>query len=132
MPGDHIHSCKKHTGSTKAAHETILDAVAYAFLPCVTSTSGRIHGGFLRLLYIIAHRTICWFAKFGDDHPSNEAFKFRRGQYFWHTRAAWRPCYGACDCPTCARGRAHPASLPRATTHRHRFLTSQAAAATLK
>jgi hypothetical protein len=25
--GDHIHSCKQHTGSTKAAHETILDAV---------------------------------------------------------------------------------------------------------
>ena len=23
-----------------------------------------------------------------DDEPSEEAFKFRRGQYFWHTRAA--------------------------------------------
>ena len=27
----------------------------YAFLPCVMSTSGRIHGEFLRLLYIFAH-----------------------------------------------------------------------------
>jgi len=25
--GDHLHTCKKHTGSTKAAHETILDAL---------------------------------------------------------------------------------------------------------
>jgi hypothetical protein len=25
--GDHIHTCKKHTGSTKDAHETILDAL---------------------------------------------------------------------------------------------------------
>jgi len=88
--------------------------------------SGRIHGEFLRLLYIIAHRetfmigappshtgslwfaslshcltlislplalahtgrNIHWFAQFGDDHPSDEAFKFRRGQYFWHSRSA--------------------------------------------
>ena len=25
--GDHVHSCKKHSGSTKSAHETVLDAV---------------------------------------------------------------------------------------------------------
>ena len=25
--GDHVHTCKKHTGSTKSAHETVLDAV---------------------------------------------------------------------------------------------------------
>ena len=30
--------------------------VTYAFLPCVMSTSGRIHGEFLRFLYILAHR----------------------------------------------------------------------------
>ena len=61
----------------------------YAFLPCVMSTSGRIHGEFLRLLFIIAHRrTVRWFTDVGDDHHSADAFKFRRGQYFWHTRAA--------------------------------------------
>ena len=33
-----------------------------AFLPCVISTSGRLHGEFLRLLYIIAHRRASkWF-----------------------------------------------------------------------
>ena len=25
--GDHVHFCKKHSGSTKSAHETVLDAV---------------------------------------------------------------------------------------------------------
>ena len=25
--GDHIHTCRQHTGSTKDAHETILDAM---------------------------------------------------------------------------------------------------------
>ena len=62
--------------------------VSYAFLPCVMSTSGRIHGEFLRFLYILAHRrTKRWFEQLGYE-PSEEAFKFRRGQYFWHTRAA--------------------------------------------
>jgi len=159
--GDHIHTCKKHTGSTKDAHETILDALqkichdaglskqrhnipslrkpnsktgrgdllikdanlgdsrhliidvacthefcgnhltdvaaarprcqqaprdhsarqggsvsrgyanrqgtTYAFLPCVTSTSGRIHGEFLCLLYILAHRrSLRYFDNLGD------------------------------------------------------------------
>ena len=182
--GDHVHACKQHTGSRKAAHETILDAIEaicrkagitterrnipsvqkrrnkrgrgdlvlknvnlgghrhlvldvavnhefggdnladvsrngalrdaqparilentartkvaryragyaeirHAFLPCVISTSGRLHGEFLRLLYIIAHRrTTRWFQRHSNDEPSEDAFKFRRGQYFWHTRAA--------------------------------------------
>ena len=56
--------------------------------PSVISTSGRLHGEFLRLLYIIAHRrTKNWFSRHGNDEPNEEAFKFRRGQYFWHTRA---------------------------------------------
>ena len=62
--------------------------VTYAFLPCVMSTSGRIHGEFLRFLYILAHRrTLRWFEMLGSN-PSDEDFKFRRGQYFWHMRAA--------------------------------------------
>ena len=62
--------------------------VTYAFLPCVMSTSGRIHGEFLRFLYILANRrTKRWFERLGYE-PSDEAFKFRRGQYFWHTGAA--------------------------------------------
>ena len=33
-------------------------------------------------------RTKRWFEQLGPHGPSAEAFKFRRGQYFWHTRAA--------------------------------------------
>ena len=64
-----------------------LQGVTYAFLPCVMSTFRRIHGEFLRFLYILAHRrTLCWSERLGPHDPSEEAFKFRRGQYFWHTR----------------------------------------------
>ena len=47
------------------------------------STSGRIHGEFLRLLYILAHRrTLKYFADMGDDEPGTDAFTWRRSQYF--------------------------------------------------
>ena len=62
--------------------------VTYAFLPRVMSTSGRIHGEFLRLLYILTHRRpVRWFEQLGAHDPSDGAFKFRHGQYFWHTCA---------------------------------------------
>jgi len=40
---------------------------------------------------IIAHRrTTRWFQRHSNDEPSEDAFKFCPGQYFWHTRAAIR------------------------------------------
>ena len=46
-------------------------------------------GEFLRLLYIIAHRrTSNWFRQQDNEEPSDDTFKFRHGQYFWHTRTA--------------------------------------------
>jgi hypothetical protein len=81
-------SARRKVGRYREAYATRL-GVTYAFLPCILATSGRLHGEFLRLLYIIAHgRTTRWFARMGNDHPSDEAFKFRRGEYFWHTRAS--------------------------------------------
>ena len=63
--------------------------VPYAFLPCIASTSGRIHAKFLRLIYIIAHRrTITRFQRLGIEEPGADAFTWRRGEYFYHTRAA--------------------------------------------
>ena len=53
------------------------------------STSGRIHGEFLRLLYILAHqRTLKYFAAMGKDEPGTDAFTWRRSQYFWKHKAA--------------------------------------------
>ena len=53
------------------------------------STSGRIRGEFLRLLYILARRrTVNYFADKGDDVPGTDAFTWRRSQYFWKHKAA--------------------------------------------
>jgi hypothetical protein len=56
------------------------------------STSGRIHGEFLRLLHILSHsQTVKFFELFGEE-PTDNAFTFRRAAYFFHNRAnsnAW-------------------------------------------
>jgi hypothetical protein len=77
------------------------------------STSGRIHGEFLRLLYILAHRrTLKYFADMGDDEtddePGTDAFTWRRSQYFWKLKAA----IGFGNAVVVAR-RAHLAHPPR-------------------
>ena len=58
-----------------------------AFLPAIMSTSGRIHGEFLRLLHILSHRqAVNFFELFGEE-PTDNAFTFRRAAYFFHNRA---------------------------------------------
>ena len=80
-----------------------------AFLPCVMSTSGRIHGEFLRLLYILAHRhTVKYFADMGDHEPGTDAFTWRRSQYFWKRKAA----IGFGNAVVSRSPRAPPLSLP--------------------
>jgi len=59
-----------------------------AFLPALLSTSGRIHGEFLLLLYTFAHRQTVKFFETIWEEPSNEAFTWRRADYFFHNRAA--------------------------------------------
>ena len=61
----------------------------FIFLPAVMTTSGRISGDFLRLLYILSHRQAeKFFAHLGILDPSPEAFKHRRGTYFYYNRSA--------------------------------------------
>jgi hypothetical protein len=60
----------------------------FFFLPAVTTTSGRISGDFLRLLYILSHRQAAnYFTRMGIIDPSPQAFKQRRGSYFYYNRA---------------------------------------------
>ena len=59
------------------------------------STSGRIHCEFLRFLYILAHQRTLRCFEMLESNPSDEAFKFCRGQYFWHTRAGIGQCHNA-------------------------------------
>jgi hypothetical protein len=48
-------------------------------LPAVTTTSGRIRGDFLRLLYILSHRQAPnYFTRMGIINPPPQAFKQRR------------------------------------------------------
>ena len=54
------------------------------FLPCVISTSGRILGEFLRLLYILAHRCTLWyFDNLGNAEPGTDVLTWRWSQYHW-------------------------------------------------
>ena len=53
------------------------------------TTSGRISGDFLRLMYILAHRQAAnFFTRMGIPDPSSKAYKQRRGMYFYYNRAA--------------------------------------------
>ena len=55
----------------------------FFFLHVVMTTSGRISGDFLRLLYILSDRQADnYFARMGLLDPSTKAFKQRRGSYF--------------------------------------------------
>ena len=59
------------------------------FLPAVMTNSGRINGDFLCLLYILSHRQVAnYFTRMGILNPSPQAFKQRRGTYFYYNRAA--------------------------------------------
>ena len=49
-----------------------------------------------------------------NDEPSEEAFKFRRGQYFWHTRAMIGQA--------AARAVAQRVQVAEHTLRRHRIL----------
>jgi hypothetical protein len=61
----------------------------FFFLPAVTTTSRRISGDFLRLLYILSRRQAeNYFTRMGIIDPSPRAFKQRRGSYFYYNRAA--------------------------------------------
>ena len=73
---------------------------------------GRIHGEFLRLLYILSHRrTDKYFADMGDREPGTDAFTWRRSQYFWKHKAA----IGFSNAVSVARG-AHLAHPPHTSS----------------
>ena len=61
----------------------------YFFLPAVMTTSGRISGDFLRLLYILSHlQAANYFTRMDILDPSPQAYKQRRGTFFYYNRAA--------------------------------------------
>ena len=61
-----------------------------AFLPAVVSTSGRIHGDLLRLLYLLAdNKTKRHFRDLREVlDVDSEAYCWRRSGFFWRMRAS--------------------------------------------
>ena len=59
-------------------------------MPAIVSTSGRIHGELLRLLYILADRkTTRSFQALGEEvEVDAEIERWRRSEFFWHMRAS--------------------------------------------
>ena len=64
--------------------------VRKAFLPAVVSTSGRIHGDLLRLLYLLAdNKTKRHFRALNEViDDDSEAYCWRRSGFFWRMRAS--------------------------------------------
>ena len=64
--------------------------VRRAFLPAVVSTSGRIHGDLLRLLYLLADNKTK--RHFRDRHEAidddSEAYCWRRSGFYWRMQAS--------------------------------------------
>ena len=62
----------------------------HAFLPAIVSTSGRIHGELLRLLFILADRkTTLSFQALGEAvDVDSEVYCWRRSGVFWRMRAS--------------------------------------------
>ena len=62
-----------------------------AFLPAIVSTFGRIHCGWLRVLFLLAlanKKVDSFFHDLGEQaHDSSEAICWHRSEFFWHLRA---------------------------------------------
>ena len=58
-----------------------------AFLPLIMSTSGRLHGEFVRFLYLLAHRRAMTFFESLGYEPCYEELCQRRGAFFFQHRA---------------------------------------------
>ena len=55
------------------------------FLPLIMSTSGRLHGEFVRLLYLLAHRrALTFFASLGYEPCYKELCQCRGAFFFQH------------------------------------------------
>jgi hypothetical protein len=78
----------KRNSTTTNTTTTSATSSSVFFLPAVTTTSGRISGYFLRLLYILSHRQAAnFFTRMGIPDFSTKAYKQRRDTYFYYNRA---------------------------------------------
>ena len=93
--------------------------VRHAFLPAVVSTSGRIHGELLRLLFILADRktTLSFQALREAVDVDSEVYCWRRSEFVWRMRASLGlACAQAAT--LCTQVVGHPRSRSRAARPR--------------
>ena len=93
--------------------------VRKAFLPAVVSTSGRIHGDLLRLLYLLAdNKTKRHFrARHEVLDDDSEAYCWRRSGFFWRMRASLGlACAQATTLASQVFGKGNPQSRARRTS----------------
>ena len=90
-----------------------------AFLPAVVSTSGRIHGELLRLLYILADKKTKLHLRALDCYMDeaidvdSEAYCWRRSGFFWRMRASLGlACAQATTLCSQVFGKVNPRSRP--------------------
>jgi hypothetical protein len=80
---------------TNAYRQTYADNQNISFLPAIMSTSNRMHGEFLRLLFLQAHReTEAHFTAAGlpSQRNQSESFRFKRAAFFYQcARQTERP-----------------------------------------
>ena len=70
---------------TNAYKQTYADNQNISFLPAIVSTSNRMHGEFLRLLFLQAHReTEAHFTAAGmlSQRNQSESFRFKRAAFY--------------------------------------------------
>ena len=70
---------------TNAYKQTYADNQNISFLPAIVSTSTRMHGEFLRLLFLLAHReTEAHFTAAGMSSQTNnsKALRFKRAAFY--------------------------------------------------
>ena len=88
------HQSSPRTGDDKYAAGYAAKGMRHAFLPAVVSTSGRMHGELLRLLYILADRkTPCtsgpWVRPSMWTLRLTQPYCWHRSGFFWRMRASY-------------------------------------------
>ena len=90
----------QHASESPVSRGRCHTAWCHLCLPALCHVNVRADPRRFRRLRYTTRRTVRWFAQLGDDQPSDDAFKFRRGEHMWQTRTDWPRCC-RCGCSAC-------------------------------
>jgi hypothetical protein len=83
------HLTPRSTKPLNKYRNTYANNYSISFLPAITSTSARMHGEFLRLLFLQAHReNEAYFAFMGTPaQPDQDQFRVRRAAFYYSLKS---------------------------------------------